>query len=251
MTKAIAGAEAGHQGPVTIHVVCDGTALTPDFVIPAGTPPGTVTHSFDNIPAGSVCTVTETSDGATSTVTVTVTGDNQQVTVPPGDVVVVGLIDVYESTPGSLHVSKTIAGPAAGQQGEIAILVSCGGVVYDFAFHIPAGTAAGTVSRFFNELPAGAACTVTETQNGHTDTGGGAGQGSGQTAVIPADGTATATLTDSFTAVASSPPGRVLTRPGRDRHRRQRILARHLGGDCHAGRRDAARRGIAMAAALQ
>ena len=152
--------------------------------------------------------MSETADGATSTVTVTVTGDNQQVTVPAGDVVVVGLIDVYESTPGSLHVSKTIAGPAAGQQGEIAILVSCGGVVYDFAFHIPAGTAAGTVSRFFNELPAGAACTVTETQNGHTDTGGrGAGQGSGQKVVIPADGTATASLTDSFsTATAPVAP---------------------------------------------
>ncbi len=207
VTKGIAGTEAGHQGPITIHVVCNGTALTPDFVIAAGTPPGTVLHSFDNIPAGSVCTVTETSDGATSTVTVTVTGDNQQVTVPPGDVVVVGLIDVYESTPGSLHVSKTIAGPAAGQQGQIAILVSCGGVVYDFAFLIPAGTAAGTVSRFFNELPAGAACTVTETQNGRTDTVAGTGQGSGQTMDIPADGTASASLTDSFsTATAPVAP---------------------------------------------
>ena len=79
--------------------------------------------------------------------------------------------------------------------------------MYDFAFLIPAGTAAGTVSRFFNELPAGAACTVAETQNGHTDTVAGAGQGSGQTAVIPAGGTATASLTDSFsTATAPVAP---------------------------------------------
>ncbi len=203
VTKGIAGAEAGHQGPVTIHVVCDGTALSPDFVIPAGTPAGTLTHSFDGVPAGSVCTVSETADGATSTVTVIVTGDNQEVTVPAGHVVVVGLIDVYETAVGSLHVSKTIAGPAAGQQGEIAVLVSCGGVVYDFAVHIPAGTAAGTVSRFFNELPAGATCTVTETQDGHTDPVAVVGQGSGQKVVIPADGVAAASLTDTFSSVAA------------------------------------------------
>ena len=198
VTKAIAGTESGHQGPITIHVVCNGTALTPDFVIPAGTPAGTVTHSFDGIPAGAVCTVSETADGATSTVTVTVTGNNQKVTVPPGEVVVVGLIDVYVSTPGSLHVSKTIAGPGAGHQGEIAILVACGGAVHNYAFLIPAGTAAGTVTRFINELPAGAACTITETQNGHTDTVAVTAQGGGQTAVIPADGTATASLTNTF-----------------------------------------------------
>ena len=203
VTKGIAGAEAGHQGPVTIHVVCDGTALSPDFVIPAGTPAGTLTHSFDGVPAGSVCTVSETADGATSTVTVIVTGDNQEVTVPAGHVVVVGLIDVYEKAVGSLHVSKTIAGPAAGQQGEIAVLVSCGGVVYDFAVHIPAGTATGTVSRFFNELPAGATCTVTETQDGHTDPVAVVGQGSGQKVVIPADGVAAASLTDTFSSAAA------------------------------------------------
>ena len=168
MTKTIAGAEAGHQGPITIHVVCNGTPLTPDWVIPGGTPAGTLTHSFDNLPAGTVCSVSETADGATSTVTVTVTGNNQKVSVPAGKVAVVEVIDVYEPTPGSLHVSKTIAGPSAGLQGQIAVLVSCGGPVYDFAFVIPAGAAAGTVSRFFNELPAGAGCTVTETEDGHT-----------------------------------------------------------------------------------
>ena len=63
VTKTIAGPLAGHQGPVTIHVVCNGTALSPDFVIAAGTPAGNVSHSFDGIPAGSACTVTETADG--------------------------------------------------------------------------------------------------------------------------------------------------------------------------------------------
>ena len=40
VTKTIAGPAAGSQGRVVIHTVCDGTALTPDFVIAAGTPAG-------------------------------------------------------------------------------------------------------------------------------------------------------------------------------------------------------------------
>ena len=55
-------------------MVCNGIALSPDFVIAAGTPAGNVSQSFDGIPAGSVCTVTETADGATATVTATVSG---------------------------------------------------------------------------------------------------------------------------------------------------------------------------------
>ena len=53
-------------------MVCNGIALSPDFVIASGTPAGSVSHSFDGIPAGSVCTVTETADGATATVAATV-----------------------------------------------------------------------------------------------------------------------------------------------------------------------------------
>ena len=101
VTKTIAGPRAGHQGPVTIHVVCNGTALSPDFVIASGAPAGSVSHSFDGIPAGSVCTVTETADGATATVTATVAGNGQTVTVPAGKVVPVNVMDVYLGAPGS------------------------------------------------------------------------------------------------------------------------------------------------------
>ena len=96
VTKTIAGRRAGHQGPVTIHVTCNGTALSPDFVIASRTPAGSVSHSFDGIPAGSVCTVTETADGATATVAATVSGNGQKVTVPAGKVVPVNVIDVYQ-----------------------------------------------------------------------------------------------------------------------------------------------------------
>ena len=95
---------------------------------------------FDGVPAGSVCTVTETRDGATAKVSATVAGNGQTVTVPAGKVVPVNLIDVYQGTPGFLKVAKTIAGRAARQHGRIAILVACGGPLNDFAFLIRAGT---------------------------------------------------------------------------------------------------------------
>ena len=76
--------------------------MAPDFVIPARAPAGSVSHSFDGIPAGSVCTVNETADGATNTVTAAVSGDGQPVTIPAGRVVPVNVMDVYENATGSL-----------------------------------------------------------------------------------------------------------------------------------------------------
>ena len=77
MRKTIAGPAAGQQGEITIHSECDGTALTPDFVIPAGTPAGDQTRQYDNIRVPATCTVTETVDGHTSTVSVDVDGSGQ------------------------------------------------------------------------------------------------------------------------------------------------------------------------------
>ena len=203
VTKTIAGPLAGHQGPVTLHAVCDGTALSPDFVIPAGTRAGTVSHSFDNIPAGSVCTVTEATDGGTDTVVASVFGDGQTVTVPAGSVVTADLADVYQGATGSLKVTKTLAGPAARQQGEIAMLVDCGGPVDTFAFTIRAHTAAGSVSRHFDGLPAGARCTVTETADGSNARVAVAASAKSTTVTIRRDASVTAHLTDTFASVSA------------------------------------------------
>ncbi len=70
--------------------------------------------------------------------------------------------------PGSLTVTKTIDGAAAGQQGEIRIDVSCNGVGLD-PFIIPAGTT-GTPSHTYDGLLAGSTCTITETTDGSTAT---------------------------------------------------------------------------------
>ena len=74
VTKTIAGTLAGLQGTVVIHTACDGTPLTPDLVIPAGTPAGDQSQIYSGIPTPASCVVTETVDGHTSTVPVAVTG---------------------------------------------------------------------------------------------------------------------------------------------------------------------------------
>ncbi len=226
VTKTIAGPSAGDQGPVTIEAGCDGTALSPDFVIPAHTRAGSVSHSFDDIPAGSVCTVTETAGGASDTVLVNVVGNNQTVIIPAATVVPVSLTDVYDdgsgikevpNEPGSpavdatgmLTVIKHITGPAARDHGRIAIMVDCGGPLEVFTFVIPAHTGTGFVTRHFNYIPSGLRCTVRETADGHTNTVAVAASGS-HTVTISASGNVTVHRTDRF-VVKATPPFPVVT----------------------------------------
>ena len=113
--KSIQGPGAGQQGEVVIQPTCDGQTWIRSRSRPAR--PGNRPRPTRSAP-GSACTITETIDGHTSTVTVTVDGSGQT-----------GhrarrrqrrravLTDTYELVPGSLTVTKTIAGAAAGQQG--------------------------------------------------------------------------------------------------------------------------------------
>ena len=210
VTKTIAGPLAGHQGTVTIEVVCNGTPLSPELVIPAGTPAGSVSYSFDDIPTGSMCTVMETVDGATATVAATVSGNDQTVTVPAGAVATVNVMDVYGHTGfapevpgpfGSLKVTKTIAGPADRHHGRISILVDCGSPLYTYAFLIPAHTGPGSVSRYYPDLPAESRCTVTETTDGHTATVAVGATGRHHKVTIAADSEVTVHITDTFLGV--------------------------------------------------
>ena len=73
--KTIAGPAAGLQGPVVIHVACTDGKDRSDVSIPAGAPAGDTTTTYHDIPAGTICTVTETSDGSTTATKVVVTGD--------------------------------------------------------------------------------------------------------------------------------------------------------------------------------
>ena len=195
--KTIAGPGAGQQGEIRIHTVCNGTALTPDFVIPAGTPAGDQTKQYDHIRVPATCTVTETADGHTSTVSVDVEGSGQTVSVPAGDIVEADISDTYGLVPGQLEVTKSIAGPLAGQQGEVVIHTVCNGTALTPDFVIPAG-AAGDQSHIYSTVPTPASCVVTETMNGATSAVSVAVIGSPHTVTIPPGGSGAAHITDTY-----------------------------------------------------
>jgi len=92
VTKTIGGTAAGQQGEIRIDVSCNGVGLDP-FIIPAGTK-GTPSTTYDNLLAGSTCTITETADGSTSTVAV-VTVPAGPATIVPGTTVPAAVSDEY------------------------------------------------------------------------------------------------------------------------------------------------------------
>ena len=189
------------QGAVTINVRCGGALIGDPFDIPAGTTTGTTSKTYDNIPVGTNCTVTEIHDGHTGTVTVEVVGSGQTLTVEAGTTTAT-ITDTYNFVdPGLLVVKKSITGPGAGQQGEVVIQPTCDGT--DLApFTIAAG-ATGQLSKPYLVAP-GSVCTITETVDGHTSTVTVTVTGSGQTVTVPGGGSADALLTDTYDLVPGS-----------------------------------------------
>ena len=159
VNKTITGSAAGSQGEVRIAVSCDEAGAQtsqPDFVIPPGTPAGTVSMSYPNILAGSTCALTETATGATETATAMTVGTPQEVTISENGTATANVVNTYDYVPGALVVTKDIAGPAAGQQGQVSIGVSCvldGATTALDPFVIPAGQPAGIVSHTYRGDP--------------------------------------------------------------------------------------------------
>ncbi|WP_104161802.1 thioester domain-containing protein [Arthrobacter sp. ZGTC212] len=171
VTKSITGEAAGEQGEVVLQVLCgpDGSVLSETVTIPAGST-GDVPTTFEDLPAGTECTVTEPTSGATETVLVS-TELPDPVTIPAGDGAEATVTNTYTFAPGTLTVTKSITGEAAGEQGEVILQVLCGpdGSVLDTTVTIPAGST-GDVPTTFEDLPAGTECTVTEPTSGATET---------------------------------------------------------------------------------
>ena len=205
VSKTITGDAAGSQGEVTIHTVCDGTALTPDLVIPAGSAANTYSQRYPDVIAGATCTVTETSDGSSSTVNVTTTITGSPVTIAADGTGTVDVTDTYTFVPGSLTVTKTIAGPSAGEQGPVTIHVDCGVDVLVTDFTIPAGTTSPDPVTF-DDIPAGTVCTVTETADGSTSTVAVTTTGSPQDVTIPAGDDVAAEITDTYAPLPARSP---------------------------------------------
>ncbi len=145
--------------------------------------------------------MTETADGATSTVQVAVDGGDQTVVVGAASTQVADISNLYTDVPGKLVVTKTIAGTAAGRQSPIEILIDCGTPAQTYSFTIPAGAPADTVTGLIDEIEAGSTCTVTETADGSSSTITVVAVGGGQTATIGAAGVSQADLVDTFSDV--------------------------------------------------
>ena len=194
--KRISGPAAGRQGQIVLRPVCDGVALPP-FVIPAGTPAGLVTHTYTGMPAGALCTGTETPNGSRGPIVpvIHVAGPLPK-RVPPGASARAVVNDAFAAASSAIKVHKTIKGPQAGQQGKIVITTTCGASALS-PLVIPAGSPAGTTSRTYKNLTPGISCTVSETSDGHTSQVEVRTAGDGQQVVAPVTGTQVAFLTDS------------------------------------------------------
>ncbi len=167
VTKVVTGDAAGLQGDIVLDVDC-GTALAETVTIPAGTVAGSYVESFTDLPAGTECTITETSTGSTDTVLVE-PSDDVTVTIQPGGVADATITNTATLRPGGLNVTKTLTGEAAGLQGEILLEIDCGEALTE-TFTIPAQSDAGSYVASYADIPAGTECTVTETNTGSTQT---------------------------------------------------------------------------------
>jgi LPXTG-motif cell wall-anchored protein len=124
---------------------------------------------------------------------------------------------------GALVVTKTIAGPGAGSQGEVRITVTCNGTALP-DFVIPAGTT-GTVTKTYEDIATPAECTITETVDGANAVVTVVTVNGSQTVAVPADETTNnpvngQPITDTYglvpvtTTTTPSPPlGEVVTVP--------------------------------------
>ena len=193
--KTIAGDAAGSQAEVVIKVDCDDGVPRPDFVIPAGTPAGTSSKTYEPIAVGTRCTVIETQNGTAVGTEVVVTGDGQVATIPSGKSETVEITDTYHHV-GSLLVRKTIAGPGAGHAGgdQDPLGVqwrSSGAGLCD-----PCGNSRGGRDPAIRSHPCTGEVHGYRDRNGHSSTVTVEVEGSGQTVHVPAGDIVEADVSD-------------------------------------------------------
>lgn len=131
VTKVITGNAAGQQGEIVLDIDC-GEALTDSFVIPASQAAGEYSRSYTELPAGTECTVTESSTGATDDVEVAA-GIAVTVAIAPGAVVETVITNtVTGSNGGGTSDDGTSAGdwlPTTGAGPTVPLLLAGGGIV--------------------------------------------------------------------------------------------------------------------------
>lgn len=174
------GAALYGAGPFEVSLACtvDGRAVE----IPGGATrelePGDPA-TYDDLPVGARCEVTETATGGATTTTVSADGEGEPgaVVVLAGDAGNVTVTNTFDV--GEVRVVKTLSGAdAAEHRGDVfTVSLACtqdvdGATV---AVAIPGGptrtlSAAGDWVAVYSDLPQGATCVVTETDAGGADT---------------------------------------------------------------------------------
>jgi len=172
------GADLYGSGPFTVALAC--TFEDEPVEIPGGATrtfvPGEPV-TYEDLPVGADCLVTEpTTGGATSTTVSAVAGGDPGEVVVAVDPVTVTVTNTFDV--GELRVVKRLSGPdAADHQGDVfTVGLACTQVVDGTTapVDVPGGptrtlSAAGGWVAVYGDLPAGAACAVTETDAGSAD----------------------------------------------------------------------------------
>ncbi|MBO3094412.1 thioester domain-containing protein [Cellulomonas dongxiuzhuiae] len=161
-----AGVTAYSDAAGTVEVASGAPVASGTQIWLRGTTPGTVslgaTATVD-VPAGTIYLYDGNTPGqaAAQTIMLAQTGNIKADTT--------AAVELFAA--GSLVVDKTIAGAAAGAQGEVVLDVACtldGTPVLGQSITLPAGSPAGTTSSRYDGIPVGSACTVTEPTTGQT-----------------------------------------------------------------------------------
>lgn len=213
--KVITGAGAGLQSDVVLDITCtppgEGDPFERTLTVPAGATAGSHPQVISGIPAEMTCVVTEPQNGDNGNVVVTDTSiAPASVLISNGDTANVTVTNTYDLAVGSLQVTKAVAGPAAGSQGEIIVSITCDDPdsAFDRQVTLPAGLAPGSHDAVLIEgIPAGTTCTITEPTDGATTAA-----RLDATAIDPAtvtiteDQTSTVLVTNTYSTPTPTPP---------------------------------------------
>ncbi|MGW1025033.1 DUF5979 domain-containing protein [Streptomyces sp. NPDC002577] len=172
----IDGEAAGLQAEKVVELDCrdpeSGLDEHRTVTLAAGTSAGDHSRSLTGIPAGSVCTITESSDGDNGLVTATADIEPSTVTISSDETQQVSVTNTYVRATGSVKVAVTIDGPAAGRQGTKVLDLACDDPdgAFDRQFVVDARAEAGTYDQpVVTGIPTGTHCTVTERDTGENN----------------------------------------------------------------------------------
>ena len=212
----VTGAAAGEQDQIEVRARCiDPDLPTPvEFVrdVPAGAAADTYSFTFPGIPSdATTCEVEQLQDGSNATVTASTTIVPASVVLDPATPQTITVTDAYTRIPGDFHVDVTIAGAAAGLQGDVVLDAACdtGAGIVSATFTVPAGTPAGTsTAGTITGVPNGSSCHTTVTADGaDADAELVSSTVDPLVVTVPANGTAVTTATNTY-AVPAPPSGR-------------------------------------------